>query len=115
MKLKCITLHAEAIFSLGKDVENRSWQVSYRGPLAIHAGLACDDDAARRLGLDPKQLVRGAIIGVVDLIGIVGNSMSKWAASGQLHWLLATPEGCVSRFPFTNGSAFYDVVLRGRY
>ena len=86
---------AWAIVHGGKDVENRTRNVagSYRGPVAIHAGLAVAEAgmesplvlaAAREV--DPEQppvihafrrgwrraeaAVGGAFIGVVDLVGV---------------------------------------------
>lgn len=46
--LPAITLwqpHALAVSRLGKLIENRPWCTSYRGPIAIHAGLRWDADA----------------------------------------------------------------------
>lgn len=89
--MKCLTLHAhwaEAIFALGKDVENRTWQTGYRGTLAIHAGITFDLEIAAMLGLDPMQVVRGHIIGTVELVDCARDSASIWANAGQYHWLL---------------------------
>jgi hypothetical protein len=66
---------AWAIIHGGKDVENRTRNIagSYRGPVAIHAGLAFADIAVNPTGswrYDPSNLTRGAIIGVVDLIDV---------------------------------------------
>lgn len=80
---------AWAIVHGGKDVENRVRNVagSYRGPVAIHAGLADDSDASPGLWYDRARHTyeaqgltfgdsrvvwrdRGAIIGVVDLVDV---------------------------------------------
>lgn len=93
---------AWAIIHGGKDVENRPRNIAggYRGPVAIHAGLAYDRDAnrnsatlrgaqdraARAVGADtfpggymwdvgatdPREQwsVQGSIIGVVDLVDV---------------------------------------------
>lgn len=40
--MKCISIRqpwAYAIIYCGKNIENRSWSTSYRGPLLIHASL----------------------------------------------------------------------------
>ena len=58
MQVKAITVMqpwASAIIHAGKDVENRNWQTSHTGQLAIHAGKTFDSNALlymRRLGLD---------------------------------------------------------------
>jgi hypothetical protein len=90
---------AHAIIHLGKNVENRSWRTSYTGPLLIHAAAS----APLRLPLPVmspvkyEDLVRGAIIGVVELVDCVRDAKSKWAEPGQWHWLLrnARPIGPV--------------------
>lgn len=77
--MKALTVRqswAWAIIHAGKDIENRTQAWSYRGPLAIHAGLAKpekDNQATRAHrtahGTEtPAELVFGAIIGVVDLV-----------------------------------------------
>jgi hypothetical protein len=82
---------AEAVFSRGKDVENTTWKTPYRGPLAIHAGMTLDLATCAELHLDPAQVIRGAIIGVVDLVDVVTDSTSPWAMPGYRHLILANP------------------------
>jgi len=86
--MKALSVHqpyAHLIVRGDKDVENRSWATSYRGPLLIHAGLKVErDDAAyyareaRRLGLDwpPDPLPTGGIVGIVTLADCVMESDS---------------------------------------
>ena len=104
-----------------KDIENRTWGTGYRGPLAIHAGAGWDEDGAydkrvlralhgfgdrfdpplrvERLGpktvrlLRDQQLTPGAVVAVVDVVGIctVRSTAEQcgcglWAAEGQCHW-----------------------------
>lgn len=80
---------AWAIIYGGKDVENRVRNVAgtYRGPVAIHVGMADADNAPERLWLDHASFYReqaakrsrdvswrdcdrGLIIGVVELVGV---------------------------------------------
>lgn len=82
---------AWAIIHRGKDVENRVQNIAgtYRGPVAIHAGLAFDrsgfDDATLGPIIDQviddekdlpgdhecrSTLTAGVILGVVDLVGV---------------------------------------------
>jgi hypothetical protein len=83
MTVRAITVrqpHAWAIIHGGKDVENRTRNIAgaYRGPVAIHAGLAKfeQDNAsseAHRAAHGSEVgtgIVFGAIIGVVDLIDV---------------------------------------------
>lgn len=89
---------AWAIIHGGKDVENRTWPTSYRGPLLIHAGSAFEPDGyetVKGLAIQTPppvgEFVHGAIIGVVDLVDCVQGSDSAWAANGQWHWCLRNP------------------------
>jgi len=89
LPLRAITVRqpwAWAIIHGGKDVENRTRNIAgaYRGPVAIHAASADATDAPdslwmkhatfyrRSLDLGPDDIwsVRGAVIGVVDLVDV---------------------------------------------
>lgn len=85
---------AWAIIHGGKDVENRSRNIAgfYRGPVAIHAGLARPEQhnmasrahRAAHGGETPTDLVFGAIIGVVDLTDAHLSRLARGATtSGQ--------------------------------
>lgn len=102
--MKCLTIRQPwpfAIFHLGKDVENRTWQTDYRGPLLIHAGSTFNQiqvqvvrTIVRGQGKDDKQLVPpystfdkrdprnpylvSALIGTVDLVDIAWGHDSPW-------------------------------------
>ena len=79
-----------------KDVENRTWRTSYRGPLLIHASQRVDREATEyyrreilRAGDEwPDTLVTGAIIGIVTLVDCVTECESPWF-SGPIGWRLA--------------------------
>ena len=85
-----------------KRIENRSWQTSHRGSLAIHAGMGnalFDSEAIEEISeIDPKSLgtpeqinsIRGKIIAVCELVDIreyVTCQNDPWA-SGPFCWLL---------------------------
>ena len=123
---------AWAIIHGGKDVENRVRNLAgdYRGPVAIHAGLAYDsawssralDDAMRASGEHTRPLPSlaawrrngGAIIGVVDLVDVhldtdhehdagmpsACRCRSSWAEAGAYHLVLANPRPLVDPIPF---------------
>ena len=62
--LPCLSLRqpwASALFLLGKDVENRTWFTTYRGPLLIHASKTIEWGTGVKL--DPRTLLRGYIFG----------------------------------------------------
>lgn len=97
----------------GKDVENRIWQTSYRGPLVVHGAMSRDLDAvipfvdlltpAAGEALDEALLDGSALwtglLGVVDVVGCCTAEMTgqgvctcgPWALPGQAHWQLANP------------------------
>lgn len=89
---------AWAIVHGGKDVENRTWPTSYRGRLLIHAGQALEAEARAavetRTGRSvpaPDALVRGAVIGTVELVDCVQGFDSVWAEPEHWHWVLRRP------------------------
>lgn len=79
-----------------KDIENRTWRTSYRGPLLIHASAGMTrleyEDAlsfALRIGFRSyfprrEELQRGGIVGLVDLFDCVPPSRcsSRWHIEG---------------------------------
>ena len=81
---------AHLILSGQKDVENRSWRCSYRGPLLIHASQRLDTFAMQQLPVDHEPLVRGAILGMVTLTDVVDWSPSPWF-EGPYGWVFERP------------------------
>ena len=92
---------AWAIIHGGKDTENRTWPVDYRGPVIIHAGRAFDDegfDLVHKLSDDVPDhdlfwSSRGKFIGRVDIVDCVKDYSSLWAETGDRvwNWVLANP------------------------
>ena len=86
---------AWAIIARWKPIENRTWQTDHRGPLLIHAGRHDDPAGFAFLeshGIDvPDDLLRGGIIGRVELNDITTDHPSTWAQPGCFHWVLANP------------------------
>jgi hypothetical protein len=68
-----------------KDIENRKWRTSYRGPLLIHSSQAVDpnDFPKQRAWLNkcgvviPEDLPRGAIVGSVNLVDVWNANCGK--------------------------------------
>lgn len=100
---------AWALIHGGKDIENRTRNIagSYRGPVAIHAGLTYEKyTPAGQLHRDafgtevPCTLHFGAVIGVVDLDHVVrpdqcpdadGAPCSPWCIPGHHHLWTSNP------------------------
>ena len=114
---------AWAIVHGGKDVENRTRNLagSYRGPVALHAGLTVDFTAGGDERIDaafrrrPRSVslsdirgceARGAFIGVVDLVGVheaVGEyavcCSSPWGEPHVWHLEVANPRPLATPIP----------------
>lgn len=117
MKMRALSIRqpfAWAIVHCGKDVENRTWETLFRGPVLIHAGKTwhsfrpSDLEAEMRSGgmnlTVPRELPRGGIIGMAEIVGCVRRSESPWF-SGPFGFVLANPRPlpflpCVGRLGF---------------
>jgi hypothetical protein len=101
---------AYLIIYRGKDIENRTWETKYRGPLLIHASKTSDlyayyclrakIDRFSSVFMDTEEIEKihsfdGCILGSVDLCGCVRHSESKWAEKeGFWYWILQNPKPC---------------------
>jgi hypothetical protein len=113
---------AWAIIHGGKDVENRVRNIAgaYRGPVAVHAGMAWDWDTTLPVGETPHptsmSLTRGAIIGVVDLVDVhrVANSHFHpicYDLTGPNGLLEAAERGDGACSPWSTANAQWHLVL----
>lgn len=68
-----------------KTLELRTWSVSYRGTLIIHASQTIDRDACLTFNMDPDQVTTGALIGTVELVGIDELSEAQFKQYGAEH------------------------------
>ena len=104
---------AWAILHAGKDVENRSWQTSYRGLLAVHVGKAVEREAVdylRAYGHPvPDRLVTGALVGVVRVTGYASVTESWWGVPGQYQWQLTDPRPFAEPIPWRGHLGLFDV------
>ena len=86
--MKCLTVRqpwASLIVAGVKDVENRTWRTSYRGPLAIHGAktAATLRDYGHLFDGEPPC---GVVLGTVELVDCVQDSDSEWADHGPRTW-----------------------------
>lgn len=116
---------AWAIIHAGKDIENRSWSariaalrtaLAFRGPVCIHAakGMTRDEyesaeytiaTAGRASTPSPHELLRGGIIGTVEIVDVVRKSSSPWFF-GSVGLVLANPTP-VEFIPCTGALGFF--------
>lgn len=60
--------YAELIARGVKRVENRTWEMLYRGPLLIHAGKSRKFLSEDNFGISLEEMSWGAVIAAVDVI-----------------------------------------------
>jgi hypothetical protein len=109
-----------------KTLELRTWMVSHRGPLAIHASQTINREACRVHGIDPQSLNTGAIIGTVELLEIVRldessfvNQQEKHLAAGFFKppkpeetlfgWKLANPKPLPKPIPYRGRMGLFSI------
>ena len=105
-----------------KDIENRSWQTSYRGRIYIHAGKRFDYDGFNWLcynynlinRLDPDIWASIAlyptygIIGEVDIVACQTVSTSPWF-EGPYGFVLKNPVAYKTPIPYKGKLGLFDV------
>jgi hypothetical protein len=117
---------AWAIIYAGKDIENRTWATTYRGPVLIHASKGMtrreyEDCLAglHHIGLTHpfptgltlptfEELPRGGIIGKARIVDCVRSSPSPWFF-GPYGFALADVEPLPFR-PLTGALGFFHVL-----
>lgn len=84
-----------------KDIENRSWSTSYRGPILIHAGKA-KPSPELLLEIEDEHEIKiprmefGGIIGTAEIVDCVTHSKSPWFIKGGFGFVLRNAK----RIPF---------------
>ena len=114
--MKAISIHApwtELIMRGHKDVENRSWPTSYRGPLLIHATKKIDIPAwgIYHRQYDIQRCQTGVILGVVELIACskkkIGNT--RWHTEGFYGYYLENPRCFHDPIPYKGQQRLYNI------
>jgi hypothetical protein len=125
--MKALSFHqprAEQIILGLKTVDVRTWQVQYRGPLAVHASSKRRDGRCRLLGFDPDALDYGALIGTVELTGIIPLDEATYEALRGEHlldtpfpgspcyaWRLADPQRFDAPIPYSGRMRLFNIDL----
>jgi hypothetical protein len=118
--MKAITIKqpwVHAILHEGKDVENRSWQRSFRGWIAIHASAQPNRHARFPRGHrlpDLDQVPCSAICGVARVVDIVTKSRSKWFyrpedGSTNYGWVLGSVKVLKHPIPCQGALGLWDL------
>ena len=96
-----------------KDVENRTWSTTYRGPILIHAGKTVRRDAYEFLGLEADYpLHNGGIIGFVTLWACQwGSQDSHWHENGCIGWYVRDPVPFLRPIACPGQLGLYDVKI----
>jgi hypothetical protein len=76
---------ADLILQGRKTLELRTWKVNHRGILAIHASQTVEREACLAFGMDPDHVAAGALIGTVELTGVVELSAADYEARKGEH------------------------------
>lgn len=98
---------ADKIIFRGKNIENRTWRTKFRGTVAIHAGMKLAE-YVELSDKEKKTLIRGAIIGVVDIVDCVGTHRSKWF-NGPVGFVLKNPRPLKKPIPCKGKLGFWKV------
>jgi hypothetical protein len=112
---------AWAILHAGKDIENRTWKTKMRGTIAVHASQTLSRPyydaslkAIKKIAPDAcvpayDAMVRGAIVGLVDVVGCEEHTKSRWHVRGHYGFALANPRALVKAIPYNGRLSFWDV------
>lgn len=122
---------ATLILRHGKDTENRTWEMRYRGPLVIHASLKPDfgprdwEDVrwsftCPGVFIPPVTLperyedigiMPGYALGIVDVVGCDRKQTSRWDMPYQWHIRLANPRPFARPFPVKGQLGIFDIQI----
>jgi len=121
--MKAITIRqpwAWAVIHAGKNIENRSWNTHLRGRVAVHAARSmtwaeyedgCEFIRSINRGIRIpayEDMVRGAIVGTVEIVDCVQKSDSPWYC-GKYGFVLARPQALPTPIPCKGALGFWDV------
>ncbi len=112
---------AELILAGRKRYELRTWRLSFRGQLWIHASSCADRGDISRSGLDSRTLTRGAVVGsveVIDCLPLTSEIIRELVESlgyfgdwqpGLFAWALRNPRRLPIPVPLPGRLGLFDV------
>jgi hypothetical protein len=121
--MKALTLHepyASLIAYGWKEVETRDWYTSYRGPLAIHAGLSKPDPrelshvtfALGHRSFEVPPLTFGAVVCVCQLVACLPAQLAEYKAKQLKEWFEPKRGWEIERLFGNYGSGRWAWILR---
>jgi hypothetical protein len=112
---------AELILQGRKQIELRTWNTNYRGQIVIHAGQQVKEEHCRAYGFNPEELVRGALVGTVEIVDVIAFDEESYNAHAAEHlrlgkwpgdlvgWRLANPVRFETPIPMSGKQGLFDV------
>lgn len=88
MKVKALSFRqpwADLVLQGKKSLDLRTWSTRYRGPLAVFASQTVEKDRCLEYGIDPDRVTTGAVVGLVELVGVVELDDASYAARASEH------------------------------
>lgn len=111
-ELRALSLHrpwAWLILHAGKDIENRTWDTGYRGPLILHSARGANQWVLGKIEIDfgadaAREAARPGFIGIADLSSVhsareCGGQCSPWAEPSGMHWVMTSPRAFPAPLP----------------
>lgn len=116
---KCLSVSqpfAHLITSGKKTIELRSWNTKFRGEFLIHAPSKVRSADCKRLHVDEKTLVRGALVGKATIYGVkTYRTKTEWQQDKRHHFASDDFAGKRYGFLLKNAKAFaIPIPLKGR-
>ena len=111
---KCLSVSqpfADLIVRGKKTIELRSWDTRYRGEFLVHSPQKIREDDCKRLGMDAKSLVVGAIIGKATIYDVkIYKTQKEWQADQKFHFAGSEFSGSKYGFLLKNAKVFADPI-----
>lgn len=78
---------SELIIQRKKTIELRRWNTNFRGEFLVHSPIKIRIDDCKRLKINPKNLVTGAIVGKAEIYDVKKyKSVSELRADSKKHF-----------------------------
>ena len=108
--MKCLSVSqpfADLIIHGKKTIELRRWNTNFRGEFLIHSPQKIRKDDCKRLKINQKNLVKGAIIGKAEIYDVKKyNSKSDLAKDSNKHLASKKFQNNMYGFCLKNAKAF---------